>query len=145
MVPASGMTAISRIVAIAGAASSSPSRASARSCALCRPLAPNRPATADRPVNRAVVAISPPLWGRKTRHIRGRLGAVRPDPQLLCVAVRVPLPLLDDLAHLVGHLLDRLVRFDLLRHRLAEGWLDGIGGHLRVERGHRTWLQALER
>src|SRR5687768_1029410 len=127
------MTAISRIVRIAGAASMSPSRASARSCALRLTLVLSRPGIASR---RAVVAITPPFWGRNARYMSGRSGAAHPVPAAHASSLGFVLPLLHDVPHLVRHLLDRLLRLDLLRHRLPEGRLDRIGGHLRVERGH---------
>src|SRR6266852_343212 len=116
MVCSNGITAISRMVTIAGAASSSPSRASAFSSALRRALARHRPTTASGPVSRPVV-VATSLF---------------------------PLAGLEDLAHLVGHLLDRLIWSDLLGHGLPEGRLDGIRGDVRIERRHRAGLEVLE-
>src|SRR5437868_425068 len=53
--------------------------------------------------------------------------------------------LLQDLPHLVAHLLDRLFGGDLLRHRLPEGGLNGIGRHVRVKRRDGPRLQVVER
>src|SRR5690349_7313965 len=89
---------MSRMISVAGAAMSRPSRASANCCVARRGL---------------------------TASIR--------------------LALLQNLSHLVRHLLDRLLGGDLARHGLAEGGLYGVGGHVGIEGRHRAWLQVLER
>ena len=90
---------------------------------------------------------APPCPGAQQASYRrsSRQLALSPSPSSRPHPRRCSLAFFMIVAHLVGHLLDRLLGRDLLRHRLPEGRLDRIGGHLRVERGHRARLQDLER